>query len=367
MPGDVYRAWVTNRAKLGYEGVGAWLEGAGEGRGAVGASVAAPPAVQRNAVLGAQLTLQHEVAVRLRASRDRRGALELETIEARVAATNGQPTEVRLEPKNAARALIEDFMIAANTTMAAVVAGKGRSSIRRVLRAPERWPRLVELAARYGASLPAKPDGAALASFLARRRVADPAHFPDLSLAVVKLLGPGQYVLERAGGAPSEHFALAVHDYTHATAPNRRLADLVTQRLLKAVVAGAPPPYTDAALGQLAAHCTEREDAARAVEREVRVRVAAAILAPRVGETFAATVTGVTKRGVYVRLAAPPVEGQLMNADRRVDVGDTVRVRLTVADPGSGRVEFDPVGGTRGKQEVGGGGTPDDRRTGGQE
>lgn len=330
---DAYRALIHNRAKLAYGSVGAWLEGNG----------AAPTRVAATAGLEAQLRLQDTVAQALRANRTRRGALDLDTIEASPVVRDGQVVDIELTRKSRARELIEDFMIAANVAMATSLEAKGSPSIRRVVRTPARWPRIVELAATVGETLPATPDSGALAAFLIRRRAADPDHFPDLSLSVVKLLGAGDYVLERPGEASPGHFALAVEDYTHSTAPNRRFADLVTQRLLKAALAGAPPPYTDVELTAIADHCTDRENAARKVERLMRKKAAAVLLVGRIGETFDAIVTGASPKGTYVRILSPPVEGRVVRGWQGLDVGDRARVTLVRTDPADGFIDFERV------------------------
>ena len=325
---DVSLALVCNVAKLAYASVGAWLDGHGE------LPAVATPAIQD------QLRLQDRVAQTLRAVRAKAGALQLDTIEAESVVHDGTVT-VQLVPKTRASHLIEDFMIAANVAMAQFLDAHGSPGIRRIVRTPERWDRIVALAAQYGDTLPAQPDSAALEAFLAKRRQADPTHFPDLSLSVVKLIGPGEYALHLPGTADPGHFGLAVHDYTHSTAPNRRFADLVTQRLLKAVLGGRPAPYTPDELAQIARHSTEREDAARKVERQVRKCAAAVAMSRHIGETYDAIVTGVTPRGTFVRLISPPVEGRIMHGERGVDVGDKVRVKLTGTDPQRGFVDFD--------------------------
>jgi VacB/RNase II family 3'-5' exoribonuclease len=325
---DVYLARVKNRAKLAYGNVGAWLDG----RAALPA--AGTPAIQE------QLRLQDAVAQSLRANRGRRGALSLETIEAEAIVRADKTVSVELVEKTRASHLIEDFMIAANVAMAEFLDEHKSPTIRRVVRVPERWDRIVALAAGLGEKLPATPDSQALEAFLVKRRTADPDHFPDLSLSVVKLIGPGEYALHTPGSADAGHFGLATHDYTHATAPNRRFADLVTQRLLKAVLAGQPSPYSTDELTKIAARCTEREDAARKVERQVRKEAAAESITPRVGQTFDAIVTGVSPKGTYVRVIAPPVEGRVMRGESGLDVGDRARVKLLSTDPARGFIDF---------------------------
>ena len=330
---DVYRAVVRNTAKLAYDDVGAWMDGG-----------APPPGVVDNPTLARQLKLQRDASQRLKAERERNGALELDTIEATPVAKDGRVVDLKLVRKSKARDLIEDFMIASNVTIAKFLEARGRSGIRRVVREPERWSRIVELAERYGARLPAEPDAIALAEFLKARRAADPDRFPDLSLSVVKLMGPGIYALDLPGRDPGGHFGLATHDYSHATAPNRRYADLVTQRLVKAALADAPPPYTNDELGTIAQHCTEREDAARKVERSVRKTVAALMLADRRGEIFDAIVTGVNPHGTYVRTIHPPAEGRVIRKEQGFDVGDKVRVKLLSTEPEKGFIDFEGAG-----------------------
>jgi VacB/RNase II family 3'-5' exoribonuclease len=325
---QVYAARVTNHAKLVYERVGAWLEGHG-----------APPADPR---IAAQLRLQDEAAQRLRRVRHEHGALELETVEAQPVTANGRVVDLVVTHKNRARELIEDLMIAANGATARYLEARGLPSIRRVVRAPKRWDRIQELARGLGVALPAVPEPRALADFLSARRLAAPAQFADLSLSVVKLLGPGSYQLQRAGEPDQGHFGLAVDDYAHSTAPNRRYADLIMQRLLKAS-AGGPPPYTDDELIAIAAHCTEREDAARKVERTMRKVAAASLLSSRIGDEFDAIVTGASPKGTFVRLLGPPAEGRVVSGEHGLDVGDRVRVRLTATEPSRGFIDFQVV------------------------
>lgn len=325
---DVYLARVENKAKLAYGNVGAWLDGRAQ-----------LPAAGTSAVQD-QLRLQDATAQALRAQRGKHGALSLETIEAEAVMRADKTVSIELVEKTRASHLIEDFMIAANVAMAEFLDEHKSPTIRRVVRAPERWDRIVALAAGLGEKLPAAPDSAALEAFLVKRRDADPDRFADLSVSVVKLIGPGVYEMHEPGTPDTGHFGLAMHDYTHATAPNRRFADLVTQRLLKAVVAGKPSPYTTDELAKIAAHCTEREDAARKVERQVRKEAAAAAFSSRVGETFDAIVTGVTPKGTYVRVISPPVEGRVMRGEQGLDVGDRTRVKLLSTDPARGFIDF---------------------------
>ena len=330
---SVYRALVTNHAKLVYDDVGMWLAG----------GAAAPAELVAIEGLDAQIRLQDNVAHRLRTRRQERGALDLETIEAQpVTSSGGEVVDITLTKKNRARDVIEDFMIAANVAMAGFLEGRHVPSIRRVVRAPKRWPRIVELAKRYGESLPESPSSLALAEFLRRRRTADPDTFVDLSLSVVKLLGAGEYAVERPWEPDGEegHFGLAVDDYSHTTAPNRRYADLVMQRLLKATITGEPPPYSADELDSIATHCTEMENAARKVERSMRKVVAATLLEHRIGETFDAIVTGVNQSGTFARLTHPPAEGRIVRGERGLDVGDRVRVKLIEVDVAKGYIDF---------------------------
>ncbi len=328
--GDIYSALVRNKAQLTYSSLGPWLEG----------RAGAPPKVNDSADLQNQLKLQDEAATALRNQRYRLGALNFDRVEVSATLVNGQVQGLIANEKTRADALIEDFMIAANEVMARKLKSSGITAIRRVVRSPERWPRIVELAARYGETLPAQPDSAALNAFLEKRRVADAVHYPDLSLAVVKLMGPGEYITSRPGDLEQGHFGLAVTDYTHSTAPNRRFADLVVQRLIKAVLGGQTSPYSDDQLSAIAQNCTLREDAARKVERVMNKRVAAVALQSRVGASFPAVVTGVTPKGVFVRVLNPPVEGRLVRGEAGIDVGDQIRVTLLSTDPEHGYIDF---------------------------
>jgi exoribonuclease-2 len=323
--GQSYRALVKNRAQLTYNGVGAWLEQKGP----------APPKVAASTELQDQLKIQDEAAQRLRAARFKSGALAIDSIETTPTLVNGQVTGLETMLKNRATELIEDFMIAANEVIARLLSSNGAASIRRVVKTPERWPRIVELAATLGEKLPATPDSAALNNFLMKRKAVDPVHAPDLSLAIVKLMGPGEYIVERPGDPPLGHFGLAVHDYTHATAPNRRYADLVTQRLIK-----AGDSYSAAELDGVARNCTLREDMARKVERVMKKRIAAVALSSRVGEVFLGVVTGVTPKGTFVRVIDPPAEGRMVRGEEGLDVGDQVRVKLLETDVQKGFIDF---------------------------
>lgn len=323
----VYPARVRNHAKLVYERVGAWLEG----------DDSAAPA---NPVITEQLRLHARVTGWLRERRIEAGALELDTIEARAVSKGGRVVDLEVLHKNRARELVEDLMIAVNGATARFLERHASSSIRRVVRAPKRWDRIVELARTFGHELPLAPSVRALGGFVATRRRADPEAFAELSLTIVKLLGPGEYVLQRAADPDQGHFGLAVDDYMHSTAPNRRYPDLVTQRLLKAAASSKPSPYADDELTAIAAHCTEREDAARKVERTMRKVVAAAMLSNRVGDRFVAIVTGASSKGTYVRLRRPPAEGRVIEGERGLDVGDHVHVRLVSTNPERGFIDF---------------------------
>lgn len=324
--GQAYRALVRNRAQLTYSQTGSWLENKGDAPAKVGAS----------AELQGQLRLQDDIAQKMRAARFASGALDIESMETTPVMSDGQVTGIEAILKNRATELIEDFMIGANEVIARLLAASNVASIRRVVKTPERWPRIVELAASFGEHLPPQPDSGALNKFLMKRRAEDPVRAPDVSLAIVKLMGPGEYVVERPGDPPQGHFGLAVHDYTHATAPNRRYADLVTQRLIKY---GAKA-YTAEELDIIARNCTLKEDAARKVERAMKKRIAAVALSPRVGETFAGVVTGVTPKGTFVRIFNPHAEGRVMRGEHGLDVGDQVRVKLIDTNPRRGFIDF---------------------------
>ena len=333
---DIYRASVRNLAQLAYNAIGDWLD-----RG-----LATPANVAAVTGLEAQLRLQAKIAGALRQTRLDNGALEIETVEARAVSHDGQVTAIEKTQKNTATDLIEDFMIAANGAVARFLEAHHVSAIRRIVRSPERWDRIVDLARQFGTTLPEKPDPVALHDFLIERRKADPERFPDLSLAIVKLLGPGEYILDQPGVEEPGHFGLAVQDYTHSTAPNRRYADLVTQRCVKAVLAGASPPYTDDELSAIARNCTVKEDAARKVERQVRKVAAAMLFSHRIGQRFKAIVTGKKPGGTFVRVVEPPVEGMLVRGDQGVDVGDEIDVELLSTNPKRGFIDFGRVGST---------------------
>lgn len=327
---SVYRAVVRNQAKLAYSSVGAWLEGTDEMPAAVGAVPG----------LAECLRLQDEAAQRLKGYRHEHGALDLETIEARTRFDGETVSGLVIEARSRSREIIEDFMIATNGAIARFLEGQGFPVMRRVVRSPDRWQRIVAIALEYGDRLPDEPDVKALHTFLIGRRRADPLRFPDLSLAVIKLLGRGEYVASFPGADASGHFGLAVSDYTHATAPNRRYPDLITQRLLKAALAGEPAPYGRDQLETLAAHCTQKEDDAQKVERLVRKAAAACLLDGQIGREFDGIVTGASPKGTWARIFDPPVEGRIVQGEEDLDVGDRVRVRLIHTDPERGFIDF---------------------------
>jgi VacB/RNase II family 3'-5' exoribonuclease len=325
---DFYRALVRNKAQLQYNSVGPWLE----------TNAAPPQKVIDSKELQDQLKLQDDVARKLKNQRLRHGALNLQTDETRPLVLNDKVVDVVKQQRNRATDLIEDFMLAANGVVARFL--EDVSSLRRIVRTPKRWDRIVELAASKGTKLPVQPDSKALNDFLLRQKAADPDHFADLSLAMIKLIGPGEYVLERAGEVSPGHFGLAVQDYTHSTAPNRRFADIVTQRLIKAKLAGQPNPYSDDELTTIASNCTQKEDAARKVEREMSKCLAAVAMQSRIGEVFDAIVTGVTDHGTFVRVLKPPIEGLLAQGAHGLDVGDKLRAKLIRTDASRGYIDF---------------------------
>jgi exoribonuclease-2 len=328
--GAIYRALVRNKAQLAYNAVGAWLEGTG----------AAPEKVAASKELAAQIRLQDTAAQRMLGARFQHGALDLETIETRPVMLAGEAIDLATQAKNRATSLIEEFMVAANGVMARFLDAAKVASIRRIVRVPKRWDRIVQLANGLGTSMPAEPDSKALNQFLLSQRTSDPIHFPDLSLTVIKLMGPGEYVMVKPGEESPGHFGLAAQDYTHSTAPNRRFPDVVTQRLLKAVKTGVNSPYSAGDLGQIAARCTLMEDAARKVEREMQKRIAAVVLHPRIGQSFAGIVTGVNQHGTFARALEPHVEGMVVRGGKGLDVGDRVTVKLVGTNPDRGFIDF---------------------------
>jgi len=327
---SIFRALVHNHAKLAYDAVAAWLSDQGE----------RPAAAAQVPGMEAQLRHQSALAQQLRQHRQAQGALEFETFQPQAVFEGEKVVDIRQQVHNLARQLIEEVMIAANGCAARFLALRGGTGLHRVVRSPERWLRIVQVARSYGESLPTEPDSVALADFLARRHKADPLRFPDLSLVIIKLMGSGQYVVEAPGAAAIGHFGLAVRDYAHSTAPNRRFPDLITARLLKAALAGEPAPYSNAELAALALHCTRQEDAVRKVERKMRKAEAALLLESRIGQHFDALIIGNTDAGVWVRIFSPPAEGKLAAGAAGLQVGDKLRVELTSTDVEQGFIDF---------------------------
>jgi exoribonuclease-2 len=328
---DLYGGRVRNQAKLTYNAVAAWLAGSG----------ALPAAAGAVAGIAEQLRMQDHVAQALNRVRHERGALEFYPGDVQHVFDGDRLREVQPRLPNRAQSLIENLMIAANSVTAAFLDARGFPSLRRVVKSPERWDRIRGLAAESGETLPPAADSAALAEFLEKRRAANPDTFPDLSRTVIRLLGSGEYVVDPPGAEPPGHFGLAVRDYTHSTAPNRRYPDLVTQRLVKAALAGHRCPYSIDELDEVAAHCTRQEDAANKVERQVRKAAAALVLASRIGDRFDAIVTGASSKGTWVRVGAPPIEGKLVRGDHGLDVGDRLSVRLARVDVDRGFIDFE--------------------------
>lgn len=328
--GDVYRARVHNKAKLAYNSVGEWLDG----------NATVPEKVAAVKGLAENLQIQDKIADAMREQRHEHGALDLETIEPRAVLENGVVVDMKQDKRNNARMLIEDFMIAANGVTARFLASKNLPSLRRVVRSPERWDRIEKIAEDHGDRLPPEPDAPALEEFLVRQRKADPTRFPDLSLAIVKAMGAGEYVVEMPGATPIGHFGLAVKDYTHSTAPNRRYPDLITHRMVKAALGNGATAYSRDELEQLAAHCTQQEDAANKVERQVRKSAAACMLSSRIGLRFDGIVTGAGPKGTWVRIFHPPVEGKLVHGFDGLDIGQRVSVKLIGVDIERGFIDF---------------------------
>lgn len=326
----IYRAWVHNHAKLAYNSVAAWLEN----DGAIPEAIVATPGLAEN------LQLQDQVTKSMKNFRHIHGALSLETIEAKPVFDGDQIRTLEIQEKNRAKQIIEDFMIAANGVTARYLSASKFPSIRRVVSVPKRWDRIVEIAVEHKYRLPEIPNSKSLEEFLVKQKAADPLRFPDLSLAVIKLLGSGEYIAELPEEDVSGHFGLAVKDYGHSTAPNRRYPDLLTQRLLKTAMQGKPAPYNKDDLDELAAHCTEAEDAATKVERQVAKSAAALLLQSRIGEQFDSIVTGASEKGTWVRVLTVPVEGKLINGFEGVDVGDRIRVKLVSVDVQQGFIDF---------------------------
>jgi len=351
-------ALVRNRAQLAYSRVGPWLENTAAGhvdnnafslrsdsatQGQAQNEAQRAPTLPENWLVD-QLKLQDEAAQALHKARVENGALEFHRAEADPVVADGHVVDVQEATHNRAMDLIEDLMVAANGVMARALRKGGRSGLQRVVRIPVRWDRIVSLAAEHGGSLPAAPDSVALNNFLEAQRAKDSIHYPDLAVAVIKLMGPGEYMLMRPTDDPTGHFGLAARDYTHSTAPNRRFPDLVTQRILHAMINNAPAPYTDAELGTIAQHCNDADKALRKIERDMEKRVAAVALANRIGQTFSGVVTGASDKGVYVRVFNPPAEGRVMQGGDGLDVGDKVTVKLIHTDPARAFIDFAQVG-----------------------
>lgn len=328
---DIFQAVVRNQAQLAYSKVGPWLEGTAD----------PDPKVAAREDLQAQLKLQDKAAQALHTQRIKMGALEFDRLEAEPVVIDGVVRSIHTAHHNRATDIIEDFMIAANEVMARTLKAAKRSCLRRVVKSPERWARIVDLVAEHGTKLPSEPDSGALNEFLCKQKTADPVHYPDLSLAIIKLMGPGIYVLAKGTDTePEGHFGLAVQDYSHSTAPNRRFADLTTQRVVKALLHNEPPPYSDDELGAIAQHCTERESAARKVERAMQKRVAAVVLSNSIGKHFSGVITGAGPKGTFVRVFDPPVEGMVVRGGKGLDVGDKVNVTLLHTDPVHAFIDF---------------------------
>ncbi|MFN0278063.1 MAG: RNB domain-containing ribonuclease [Pyrinomonadaceae bacterium] len=324
------RALVRNQAKCNYEAIGEWLDHGGE----------MPKTLEDTPGLKEQIELQREAAIRLRSYRQSKGALEFESIEASAVVEDGEIKGLKSIQSNSARRLIENFMVAVNVEMAEFLEAHGSVSLRRVVKTPAHWDGIVRIAAEHSEHLPEQPDQPALAAFLEKRRAADPEHFPDLSLSIVKLIGSGEYVVERPGEDTGGHFGLAVRDYAHSTAPNRRFTDIVVQRLVKAVISGQPSPYTDDELETIASHCNKQERAARKVERKMRKVVAATVMQRHIGENFDAIVTGITPSGTFARILRPPVDGRIEQGEKGLNVGEKIKVKLLSADSRSGFIDF---------------------------
>ena len=331
VPGNnVYHGLVRNHAQLAYESVGAWLDENGP----------IPKKIADSPELKDQILLQQKAAERLHEFRKAKGALEFESIESSAVVVDGQIRDIKSVEPNSARKIIENFMVAANVEMAEFLDNHKSLSLRRVVKTPERWDRIREVAADFGETLPEQPDAQALAEFLDKRRAADPEHFPDLSLSIVKLIGAGEYIVQRPGEDGDGHFGLGVRDYAHSTAPNRRYPDIVVQRLVKAAISGEPAPYSEDELNAIAEHCNEQERAARKVERKMRKVVAATVMQNRVGQEFDAIVTGKTASGTFARILRPPVDGRIVKGEERVQVGEKIDVKLLSADPRNGFIDF---------------------------
>ena len=347
----VSRAWVRNRAQLAYSRVGPWLEkaasGGADGNVAALRSDSAPKVIAidtaKGGALAEQLRMQDEAAQALHKARVAAGALEFHRAEADPVVLDGRVAGLHETVQNRAMNLIEDLMVAANGVMARALRQGGRSALQRVVRVPQRWDRIVALAVERGATLPESPDPVALNGFLQQQRASDPDHYPDLAVGVIKLLGAGEYVLMRAADDPAGHFGLAARDYAHSTAPNRRYPDLVMQRLLHAMVASSPAPYSDDALAAIATHCNEADKALRKIDRAMQKRVAAVAMSSRVGQLFNGVVTGASSKGIYARVLEPPFDGRIVQGEAGLDVGCRVTLKLLHTDPARAFIDFASV------------------------
>ena len=327
---QVYRARVRNKAKLAYDAISDWIDG----------KIPPPEALGKVKGMAEQLQIQDKTAQIIRKRRRAQGSLELEIFEPKAIFDGERVVGIAQQVQNRGRQLIEEFMIATNECTAKFLAAQGHSSLRRVVRSPEKWMRIVEEAKKYGESLPAQPNSKALSLFLARQHKADPVRFPDLSLVIVKLMGSGEYVVERPNAEPVGHFGLAVRDYTHSTAPNRRYPDLITLRMIKSALQQKNPAYGNDELELLAEHCSNQEDAARKVERRVRKSEAALVLSTHINQTFDAIVTGKSITATWVRIFDIPVEGLLSDGVDDLEVGRKIRVRLISTNVEKGFIDF---------------------------
>ena len=330
---EIYRANVRNQAQLAYDAISDWLEGGGQ----------FPAAAKAVSGLDIQLKIQDELAQKLRVLRHESGSLEFDIFQPRASFIDNEISEIKQQPHNRARQLIEEFMIATNGCTSRFLERAGIYSMRRVVRSPEKWLRIVKVALEYGYSLPNEPDAQALESFLAKQHQQDPVGFPDLSLLIVKLMGSGEYIVEKPSSQPIGHFGLAVSDYMHSTAPNRRYPDIITMRLIKSVLAGEDPPYSVQELKSMALHCTLQEDASKKVERQLRKSEAALLLRSRIGQYFSGIVSGVNEKGTWIRIFDPPVEGRLIGEFDDYPVGHLIRVKLTSTHVERGFIDFAAV------------------------
>ncbi len=327
---NIYRALTHNYAKLTYSEVGAWLD----------ENETIPESMAAISGLKSQILVQQKAALRLLEFRQKRGSLEFESIESVPVFAGEEAKDLQIVKTNSARKIIENFMVAANVEMAEFLEANNLTSVRRVVKSPARWERIREIAAKYGENLPVEPDSNSLSEFLKKRRLANPEQFPDLSLSIIKLIGAGDYVVQKPHEVADGHFGLAVRDYTHSTAPNRRFPDLIVQRMVKAALKGERSPYTDEELAEIVEQCNERESAARKVERKMRKVIAASVMQSRIGETFDAIVTGITPSGTFARILRPPVDGRIVHGEYGLQVGEKIRVKLLATNIHNGYIDF---------------------------